>query len=129
MKNQILTSVFAIGFAAVIAITPAVAQTNHTATIPFSFNAGGVECPSGTYEISRLGTSPVVRMTNVATRAGHFVSAPVTAGGTTSSPKLVFQPTADGYKLAEVWLQGAPGMKTFNSSKSGEAASVKVAIR
>ena len=129
MKNQVLTSIIAIGFSALIANTPAVAQNNHTATIPFSFTAGGTEYPSGTYEISRLGTKSVLKMTNVDTRAGHLVSAPVPADGSYASPKLVFQTTADGYRLSEVWLQGVPGMKTLNSSKSSEAASVKVAIR
>ena len=129
MKNQISTNIIAIGFAALIANTPAVAQNIHTATIPFNFTAGGAEYPGGTYEIVRMGTMPVVKMTNVDTRSGHLVSAPVPAGGSSASPKLVFQATADGYRLSEVWLQGAPGMKTASSSKSSEAASVKVAIR
>ena len=76
MKNQVLTNVIAIGFAAVLATTPALAQNNHTATIPFSFNAGGAEYPSGTYEISRLGTTTVLKMTNVDTRAARLVAAP-----------------------------------------------------
>ena len=129
MKNQVLTSIIAIGFSALIANTPAVAQTNCRANIPFSFVAGGTEYPSGTYEISRMSASQVVKMTNVSTGAGHLVSAPVPVGGSSASPKLVFQTTADGYRLSEVWLQGVPGMKTLNSSKSSEAASVKVAIR
>ena len=130
MKNQMLTTAIAIGFAALIANTQAVAQTNHTATIPFSFAAGGTEYPNGTYEIRQLGTAPVVRLTNVETRAAHFVSMPIpidnNRGG---SPKLVFQADADGYRLSEVWLRGSPGMKTKDSSKGNEAASVKVAIR
>jgi len=129
MKNQVLTNVIAIGFAAVLATTPALAQNNHTATIPFSFNAGGAEYPSGTYEISRLGTTTVLKMTNVDTRAARLVAAPIPIGKDTTNPKLVFQTTADGYKLSEVWLQGASGMKTSNSSKSAEAASVSVGIR
>ena len=129
MKNQFLNFVIATGFAALIANTPAVAQNVHTATIPFSFAAGGAEYPSGTYEISRLGTNPVMKLTNVTTGAAHLVPTPIPVGGSAASPKLVFQPTPDGYRLSEVWLQGAPGMKTRDSSKSSEAASVKVAIR
>ena len=130
MKNQMLTTAIAIGFAALIANTPAVAQTNHTATIPFTFAAGGTEYPSGTYEIHQLGSAPVVRITHVGTRAAHLVPMPIPIDNYRgASPKLVFQATADGYKLSEVWLQGAPGMKSREASKSGEAASVKVAIR
>ena len=129
MKNQILNFVIATGFAALIANTPAAAQNLHTATIPFSFAAGGTEYASGTYEISRLGTFPVMKMTNVATGASRLVPTPIPVGGSASSPKLIFQSTADGYRLSEVWLQDAPGMKTRDSLKSSEAAAVKVAIR
>ena len=130
MKNQILNFVIATGFAALIANTPVVAQTNHTATIPFTFAAGVTEYPSGAYEIHRMGSAPVVRITNVETRAAHLVPMPIPVDKTgAGSPKLVFQATPDGYKLSEVWLQGSPGMKAYQSSKSSEAASVKVAIR
>ena len=129
MKNQTLNFVIATGFAALIANTPAAAQTTHKATIPFTFAAGGTEYPSGSYEISRVGTFPVVRITSIATGASHLVTTPVPLGGNTVSPKLVFQSTADGYRLSEVWLQGGSGMKTGNSTKGSEAANVKVAIR
>ena len=76
-----------------------------------------------------MGTMPVVKLTSVDTRAGHFVAAPIPMGGSSASPKLVFRATADGYRLSEVWLQGATGMKTVDSSKGSEAASVNVAIR
>ena len=130
MNNQVLKGVIAIGFSALIANTAAVAQTNHTATIPFTFAAGGTECPSGTYEIHKMGAANIVQITNVETRAARFVPVPIpvdTYQG--AGPKLVFRVTADGgYKLSEVWLQGASGMKTRDSVKSSEAASVKVAI-
>lgn len=129
MKNQILNTAIAIGFAALIANNPAVAQTNHTATIPFAFEAGGTEYPSGTYEIHQMGSHSVVRITNVATGKGTMISTPVPLGwGPVTSPKLVFQTTANGYRLSEFWLQGGQAMKT-PTPKSSESASVKVAIK
>ena len=130
MKHQILTSAIAIGFAALIATTPAVAQTKHTATIPFAFEAGGTEYPSGTYEIQKMGTHSIVQIRNVDTGKGNMIAAPVPVGtGTVTSPKLVFQTTANGYRLSEFWLQGGHAMRTFKSSKGDESASVKVAIK
>jgi|SRR5882724_11596569 len=129
MKNQILTSIIAIRFAAIIANTPAVAENNHTATVPFSFQAGGTEYPSGTYQISRLGVHSVVKITNLSNGSAHIVSTPISVGPNAGNPKLVFLNTADGYKLSEVWLQGLPGMKTVESTKGQESARVKVSIR
>jgi len=128
MTKRILNSVIAIGFAAAIANTQATAQSNHMATIPFTFQAGGTEYPSGTYEIRKMGPA-AIRIANVETRSAHFVPMPIPVDvprGT--SPKLVFQVTAEGYQLSEVWLQDAPGMKIAHSSKS-ETANVKVPIR
>ena len=132
MKNQFFHTVLAIGFAAIIANTAAVAQTNHTASIPFAFEAGGSEYASGTYEIRLQGTGRIVRLTNVTTGATQLVNMPVPlskAPGASESPKLVFQTTAEGYRLEEVWLLDRPGMRTAKSSKSGESASVKVSIK
>lgn len=131
MKNQILNFIIATGLAAVIANTPALAENNHKAAIPFSFNAGGVEYAAGVYEVSQMGYAGIVKLTSLETLKSHIVPTPIPIDSkAAASPKLVFQVTADGYKLSEVWLQGAPGMKTFNSSKSSEAASVRVvAIR
>ena len=130
MKNTLLTLVIATGLAAVIANTPALAQTNHTATVPFAFAAGGAEYPAGDYAISNLnrGTNWIVKLTNLASLRTRFVSIPIPLGEATGSPKLVFQANAGGYRLSEVWLQGI-GMKTADSLKNSEAASVKVAIR
>ena len=134
MNNKSFTSIIAIGFAAVVATittsNPAAAQTPHTANVPFAFAADGVQYPAGAYEISHLGTYPVVVLKNLGTRAGHLVSMPIPVGQSgSSSPKLVFVATEDGYQLSEVWLDGSVGMRSRQAMKSGETASVKVAIR
>ena len=130
MKNQMLTIAFAIGFAALIANTAAVAQTRHTATIPFTFEAGGTEFPSGTYEIHRMGSLSAVQITNVENGKSKLISTPIQAGSpSATSPKLVFHASSDQYSLTEVWLAGTPGMKTYKSKGGDEAAAVKVAIK
>ena len=130
MKNRFLNFVIATAFAAVIANPPAVAQDRHTATIPFSFTAGGTEYAGGTYEITPMGQNSVLKLTSVETLKSHVVTAPIPIDNKPgTSPKLVFQVTGDGYRLSEVWLQGGHGMKTFNSRKSNDAASVSVPIR
>ena len=131
MKNRILSNILAIGFSALIGSTAAIAQTKHTATIPFNFEAGGTEYAGGTYEIHQLGSLPVVRIANLETRKSSVISAPVPAGSDKgTSPKLVFHLVDGEYSVAEIWLQGAPGMKTYNASKAGrELASVTVAIK
>ena len=130
MKNQILSTAFALGFAALVGNTPAFAQTNHTATIPFTFEAGGTEFPSGTYEIRRMGSLSIVQITNVENGKSKAISTPIPAGSqSATSPKLVFRTSGDQYSLAEVWLAGTPGMKTYKSKGGDEEASVKVAIR
>ena len=130
IQNLKNTVVIAIGFAALIANTPAVAQTLHTATIPFAFEAGGHEYPGGTYEIRRVGSNPVLRLTNRETLRSNMVLAPIAAANVAAvSPKLMFQATENGYRLSEVWLQDTPGMKLMTPKANREAASVKVDIK
>ena len=113
MKNQILSSIIAIGFAAVIGNTPAAAQTKQTATIPFSFEAGGVAYPEGTYAVTRSAVHKVVTLTNLSTGRSAFVGTPITSGvENRSTSKLVFNPSGDRLKLSEVWFYGSPGMLT-----------------
>ena len=107
------------------------AQIVHKATIPFNFAAGGTEFVAGTYEIRQMGHFPIVQITNLETKRSKAVPAPISLGvEKTSSPKLVFQVAGDEHSLSEIWLGGAPGMKTYQSGKGrGDAASVKVAIQ
>ena len=131
MKNQLLSNIIMIGVSALLGNTPVIAQNIHTATIPFSFEAGGTEYPSGTYEIQKMGSHPIIRLANVETRRSNMIAAPVPAGSSkTTDPKLVFRTTGDQYRLTEIWLQDQPGMMTYKSSKADrEQASVKVAIK
>ena len=129
MKNLILSKIIAIGFAALIGNAPAFAQAKQTATIPFSFEAGGVEYPEGTYAVSRSSFNKMVVLTNLSTGRSAFVGAPVVSGKADHrASKLVFNASGDHMKLNEVWFYGYPGMLTAQASKE-ESAKVVVGMK
>ena len=127
MKNQALTALIALGFGALLGTAPANAQARQTATIPFTFEAGGVEYSEGTYAIERLSpTSKVVKIMNLTNRRSALVSAPVSSGADNGrDSKLVFRHAGDHLQLGEVWFAGYPGMLT---TTSGKDVSAKVAV-
>ena len=126
MKHQFLTSVFALGLTAIACTASAFAQDGQTATIPFSFIAGGVEHPEGEYRMARLGQSKIVRIVNVSTGHAAMVSAPISSGKDERGPaKLVFERSADGLLLSEVKFAGRSGMLT---GAKGKEVSAKVSI-
>ena len=126
MKNQVLTSLIAFGFAALLGSIPAAAQAKQSATIPFSFQAGGVEYPEGNYKLERLTGLHVIKFTNVTNGRSAMVNAPIQTGlANHGSGKLVFSPNGDGMKLSEIWFEGYPGMLTVRSRNE---ASAKVAV-
>ena len=122
MKNQVLKSMIAFGFAALLGTTPAAAQAKQTATIPFSFEASGVEYSEGNYAVAILNTTKVIRLTNLTNGRSAFVNAPVLTGAANhGTSKLVFGRSGDGMKLNEVWFNGYPGMLTSRASKEVSA--------
>ena len=122
MKNQVLTSMITLGFAALLGTTPAAAQARQTATIPFSFEAGGVEYSEGAYALESINSARVIRLTNLTNGRSAFVAAPILSGAANKgNPKLVFNPSGDRMKLAEVWFDGYPGMLTTRPSKEVSA--------
>ena len=126
MKNQVLKSMIAFGFAALLGSTPAAAQTRQTATIPFSFEAGGVEYPEGNYAVAPVSTIKVIKLTNLTNGRSVFVGAPILTGTANhGTPKLVFNPNGDRMKLSEVWFDGYPGMLT---SPVAREVSAKVVV-
>ena len=126
MTNRVLKSMIAFGFAALLGSIPAAAQAKQTATIPFSFEAGGVEYPEGNYAVACLTASHMIRLTNLTNGRSAFVMAPILSGKADyTSSKLVFSPSGDRFKLAEVWFNGYPGMLTAPPAKE---VSAKVVI-
>ena len=122
MKNQVLTSMIALGFAALLGSTPAAAQARQTATIPFSFEAGGVEYSEGQYAVERMTNNSVIKLTNLINGRSAMVFAPVQSGKDNRGwSKLVFSQLGDRMKLNEVWFQGYPGMLTGTSNKEVSA--------
>ena len=122
MKNQVLTSMIAFGFAALLGTTPAAAQPRQTANIPFSFEAGGVQYPEGSYMVERMNTSPIIKLTNVTNGRAAVVGAPVLSGKPgNGASKLIFSQTGDHIKLSEVWFSGYPGMLTNTRDKEVSA--------
>ena len=122
MKNHVLKSMIALGFAALLGTTPAAAQTRQTATIPFSFEANGVEYSEGNYAVAVMNATRVIRLTNLTNGRSAFVSAPVLTGMSNhGTSKLVFGHSGDGMKLTEVWFNGYPGMLTAPASKEVSA--------
>ena len=125
MKNAVFTSILAAGFAALLFNTPAAAQTKQQATIPFTFEAGGVEYPEGHYSVEHLGNTRVIRIMNLTNGRAALVNAPVLSGLRNSGgPKLVFNQTGDRMQLSEVWFSDLPGMLTIRSKE----VSAKVAV-
>ena len=61
MKNMIRNTIFAAAVVAVLASTSAMAATLN---VPFSFVAGGKQCPAGTYTVQRGINGGVVTLTS-----------------------------------------------------------------
>ena len=126
MKNQLLTSLIAFGFAALLGSIPAAAQTIQSASIPFAFQVGGTEYPDGNYAVEQLTALRVVKLTNIATGRTIIVNTPVLIGDSRHiTAKLVFSQNGEGMRLSEVWFPGYPGML---ASRSGKESSAKVAV-
>ena len=122
MKNQIVSSMIAIGFVALSGTTPAAAQARQKATIPFAFEASGVEYPEGEYTLERLTARGVIKITNVANRHAALIAVPIQSGKPIGSDgKLVFDRSADRLRLNEVWFAGYPGMLTISRAKEVSA--------
>ena len=122
MKNRILSNLIAIGFAALIGNAPASAQTRQTATIPFSFEAGGVEYPEGAYAVTRSTLNGIIVLANLSNGRAAFVRTPVLSGKADHGmSKLVFNSSGDRMKLNEVWFSGYPGMLTAQANKEVSA--------
>ena len=130
MKNRILSNIAAIGFAAIIGSTPAAAQIKQTATIPFSFEAGGVEYPEGTYSVAASTFNRMVMLTNLSNGRSAFVGTPITSGAANrGTSKLVFNASGDRPKLSEVWFYGSPGMLTSPAAAREVSAKVVVGLK
>ncbi len=123
MKNSALTAMLTLGFAALLGTAPANAQVRQIATIPFSFEAGGVEYSEGIYSIERLSQpAKVVKIMNLTNGRAVVINAPVSSGADTrTASKLVFRQTGDRMKLGEIWFAGYPGMLTLNVNKDVSA--------
>jgi len=130
MKNQILTSLISFGFAALLGSVPAAAQPSQWTTIPFAFEAGGVEYPEGNYTLREIGgATRVIAITSRTTGRGAMISLPVLSDKKEhSNTKLVFTHTGDQYRLREVWFAGRPGMMT-TSSENAKELSARVTIQ
>ncbi len=116
----------ALGFAALLGSTPAAAQARQTATIPFSFEAGGVEYPEGQYAVERMPISHIVKLTNLTNRRAVLVGLPVQSGKDNPGwSKLVFSQLGDHMKLNEIWFPGYAGMLTGTAKKE---VSARVAV-
>ena len=116
----------ALGFAALLGSTPAAAQAKQTATIPFSFEAGGVEYPEGQYAVERMPNNHIIKLTNLTNRRAVLVGMPVLSGKDNLGwSKLVFSQLGDRMKLNEIWFPGYPGMLTGTVNKE---VSARVAV-
>ncbi len=108
MKKQVVTLTMAFGLTALVGMNTATAQARQTAAISFSFEAGGVAYPEGTYRVERLTTTPnLVKLTNETNGHAAVVSAPVISGKAADSRSvLVFSQNGERMKLAEVKFSG-----------------------
>jgi len=119
MKNQILNSLMAAGFVALLGTTSVAAQPRQTATVPFTFEAGGRTYSDGTYNVERVGTTSNIRIVNIRNGQAAMVNVPVPTGtpGQGAGPKLVFRQSGERMSLGEVWFAGYPGMMTLKNAK------------
>ena len=114
MKNQILTSMITIGFAALLGSAPAAAQGIRIANIPFSFNANGVELPQGTYAVERINGQTIAMSSS---QDGHRVYVPC-------GPQKWSSSLSGLLHQAILMMQAAKHRRLHNTVTGGQLVSV-----
>jgi hypothetical protein len=115
-----------VGFlAALLATSPAVAQTNRgdtIANIPFGFTVANRTLPPGRYTVTRMGET-TLRIFGSHNQGTVVLSTRVEGKARESSGKMVFHRYGDTYFLSEVWVAASgTGRKVFRSRSEEEPA-------
>jgi len=115
-----LATLAAVIASGLIPISAVRAQTAPSAsyTIPFSFNANGVQMEAGRYAVGAQGTS-------VSSLTGHgggafFMSTPQLQGQ--KRARLVFHKVGNAYFLAELWSDDGMGIRVPMSKRESQMA-------
>jgi hypothetical protein len=115
-----------VGFlAALLATSPAVAQTNRgdtIANIHFPFTVANHTLPPGRYTVTRMGET-TFRIFSSHNQGTVVLTTRVEGKAPESTGKMVFHRYGDAYFLSEVWVAaGRTGRKVFQSRAEGELA-------
>lgn len=142
MKKESLRICLILGVLAILAVSPALAQTSssQTANIPFEFSVGDKTFPAGRYSITRLNPQSDKTALLIRDEEGRtskvVLTTPMEARRAQEMSKLVFSRYDNHYFLAEVWTQAANTGLELPKSRSerslarhaGEQRSERVAI-
>ncbi len=124
MKRTIAITFLASMF--VMAASVATAQSNSTASIPFSFRVGSALLPAGSYEITHI-RSNVISFRNLDGHGNAFAMATTTTGDTAAVVKLVFNRYGDRYFLKETASKNGTGGMTFAPTRLEKSIRVEEA--
>ena len=102
---------------AVLAISPAFAQNNVEATIPFDFTVGKTKMTAGAYTVRSI-SSGTIQLVRDDSKASAFVfTQGVQVSKAPAGTKLVFNRYGDSYFLSQVWIAGNSLGKLLPKSK------------
>jgi hypothetical protein len=113
-----------VGFlAALLATSPAVAQTNRgdtIANIPFAFTVANHTLPPGRYTVTHMGET-TLRIFNSSKQGTVVLTTGVGGKPLENAGKIVFHRYGDAYFLSEVWgAVSGTGRKVFQSRAEKE---------
>lgn len=122
----------AVALTATLALAlPVFGQATQTrVNIPLAFEMGHESMPAGDYILERNTTASQVLITNPSGVKRVYMAFPVGSNQTPFHGKLVFERMGATYRLAEVYLTGAPhGMRIPATKEQIELAKVQRPVR
>ena len=121
LSSAILSSAIAMGLLVSTASVQAQSSPKVIATIPFAFQAGSRNMPSGSYNIYLLSEHVLLFRAANGHASGFFMVNPSYEGKVQERGRLVFHRYGDRYFLREVWEAGSnEGITCSASSEEKE---------
>ena len=120
MKRNLIAILSLVVMSPIFSATSVYAQSLAKAYVPFAFNVGQRQLPSGTYEVKvdRVARSIMIR--NIETKESTLSIVGYESPRNTES-KLVFHRVGNEYFLSQVWSgSGIPGMHIATSKRERE---------
>jgi hypothetical protein len=121
LSSRIVTT-----FAAVVALTPAVAvhaqDVELVARVPFEFTVGNTTLPRAAYQLSRLDAHPEMLLVRSERRGVLVRTQEIRLARRTTAPSLLFHRYGDQYFLREIRLDGSERLDLPETAGEREAA-------